>query len=234
MVQRARTRLEERLLMTKLLENIDNFIFDMDGTILNSSEEVLKCLKKAYEETGLSYDASKISTDIIGPPLKGIFQLISPELNDDEILAKLESAYRRHYDYNENDSSILYDGISCLMDTLNKMGKNLFIATNKPAIPTLRLMNAFGLNFFKDIYTLDKFENIQINKEEMVHQIISKYGLDKTKTVMIGDAYHDVIAGKNNGILSVGVLWGYAKDKKDLIEASDIVVGSVSELIELI
>lgn len=220
--------------MPKVLENIENFIFDMDGTILNSSVEVLKCLKKAYEETGISYDASKISTDVIGPPLKGIFQLITPEISDDEVLAKLESTYRKHYDYNEDDSSVLYDKIADLLILLNKMNKKLFIATNKPAIPTLRLIKSFKLDFFKDIYTLDKFEDRQINKEEMVSDIISKYNLDKAKTVMIGDAYHDVIAGKNNGILSVGVLWGYAKDKKDLIESSDVVVGSASELIELI
>lgn len=220
--------------MLNSLKNIENFIFDMDGTILNSSTEVLKCLRKAYEETGIAYDASRISTDVIGPPLRGIFQLISPEITDSEVLDRLESVYRKYYDYSEDDSSVLYDGIFDLLNLLNKMNKKLFIATNKPAIPTMRLMKSLGLDFFIDIYTLDKFENKQINKKMMVKDIIDKYNLDKAKTVMIGDASGDVQAGKINGILSVGVLWGYAKDKKPLIEASDLVVDSVLELIELV
>lgn len=219
--------------MLKPLKNIENFIFDMDGTILNSSVEVLKCLKKAYEETGIPYDSSRLSANVIGPPLRGIFQLISPEISDDQVLNELESIYKKYYDYSEDDSSFLYDGILDLLERLKALNKKLFIATNKPSIPSKRLVKAFNLNF-NDIYTIDKYENRRINKQEMIQDIIQKYNLDKTKTIMIGDAHGDVIAGKINGLISVGVLWGYEKDKKDLIESSDIVVASVQELIDLI
>lgn len=220
--------------MSNPLKNIENFIFDMDGTIINSSSEVLKCIKIAYEETNVPYEISKISTDVIGPPLRVIFQLISPEIKDDEILDKLESTYRKYYDYSEDDSSVLYEGIVNLFDMLNKLKKGLFIATNKPKIPAIRLIQSFKFDFIKDVYTIDKFDNRQINKEIMVKDIIGFYNLDKQRTVMIGDALCDIEAGKNNGILSVGALWGYAKDKRPIIKSADIVVDSVTELIQMI
>lgn len=216
------------------LTSIDNFIFDMDGTILNSSVEVLKCIRKAYDELNIPYDVLKVSTDVIGPPLRGIFQLISPEIKDSQVLDRLESVYGKYYDFNDDDSSVLYDGILDFLYVLKKRNKNLFIATNKPAIPTIRLVKSFNLDFFVDVYTIDKFENKQINKEMMIKDIIDKHALDKSKTVMIGDAFGDVNAGKLNDVLSVGVLWGYSKNKKSLVEASDIVVSSVSELAALI
>lgn len=209
-----------------MLNSFDNYIFDLDGTLINSSEEVLLCFKKAFFNAGYPVDESRFTSDVIGPPLRQIIAIIAPDLTDEEIVSSVIKNFRTIYDYDENDISVLYDGIYDFVTNLKKDGKKLFIATFKPKIPAMRLVEKFFPNIFDDVYTIDKFGK-QITKEEMINDIISKYGLDKTKTVMIGDAVSDVTAGKNAGITSVGVLWGYGSDKTELIKNADFVINKI-------
>lgn len=209
-----------------MLNSFDNYIFDLDGTLINSSEEVLLCFKKAFLNAGYPVDESRFTSDVIGPPLRQIIAIIAPDLTDEEIVSSVIKNFRTIYDYDENDISVLYDGIYDFVTNLKKDGKKLFIATFKPKIPAMRLVEKFFPNIFNDVYTIDKFGK-QITKEEMINDIISKYGLDKTKTVMIGDAVSDVTAGKNAGITSVGVLWGYGSDKTELIKNADFVINKI-------
>ena len=209
-----------------------NFIFDLDGTLVNSSEEVLNCFKKAFEEANYNIDSSKLTSDVIGPPLKQIMQMIAPELVDEEKISEIMLNFRRIYDYDENDISAMYDGIFELLKGLKAHGYKLYIATFKPTIPTMRLVKKFELDvIFDDIYTIDKFGK-KITKEEMITSIISSYNLEKSKTVMIGDAPSDMIAAKGAGIDSIGVLWGYGSDKNPLKENADYIVKDVEELRE--
>ncbi|MCD8024271.1 MAG: HAD hydrolase-like protein [Candidatus Gastranaerophilales bacterium] len=212
-----------------MLNSFDNYIFDLDGTLVNSSKEVLSCFKKAFIAAGYPVDESRFTSDVIGPPLRQIIALLAPELKDENIISSIIKNFRAIYDYDENDISVLYDGIYDFILDLKKGGKKLFIATFKPKIPTMRLIEKFFPDIFDDIYTIDKFGK-QITKEDMIKDIISKYTLDKSKTVMIGDAASDVIAGKNAGVTAVGVLWGYGLDKTQLIQNADFSVSEVEKL----
>lgn len=210
-----------------MLNAFENYIFDLDGTLVNSSEEVLLCLRKAFAQAGVEFEADKMTSDVIGPPLKQIMQNLAPDIREEE-MTQVMSNFRRIYDYDAEDISVLYPDIEDLLKTLKSGGKRLFIATFKPQIPTLRLVEKFFPNTFEDVYTIDKFGQ-PITKEEMIKDIVSKYGLEKSKTVMIGDAPSDVMAGKNAGVNTIGVLWGYGSDKTKLIECADCVISSVKE-----
>ncbi|MBP3821494.1 HAD-IA family hydrolase [bacterium] len=209
-----------------------NYIFDLDGTLINSSEEVLNCFEKAFKEANYDIDNSKLTSDVIGPPLRQIIQTIAPELVDDDKINDIMLNFRRIYDYDENDISIMYDEIYDLLCDLKNKGYKLYIATFKPKIPTMRIVKKFHLDeIFNDVYTIDKF-GTKITKEEMILNIISSYNLEKDQTVMIGDALSDMIASKKAGIDGIGVLWGYGSDKEPLKENSKYVVKDVKELRE--
>lgn len=209
-----------------------NYIFDQDGTIINSSEEVLSCFERAFEQANYQIDKKRLNSDVIGPPLKEIVQLIAPDLNDESIINDVISNFRQIYDYDENDKSFMYSGMVDLLSELKNNGNRLFIATLKPSIPTERLVRKFGLNeYFEDFYTIDKFGE-HITKEDMISDIIGSYRLEPNETVMIGDAPSDIISAKNVGISGIGVLWGYGSDKEPLKLVSDFVVSNVGELRE--
>ena len=213
-----------------MLNQYKNIIFDLDGTLVNSSEEVLNCFAKAFEKANYPLDKTKLTSDVIGPPLRQILQTLAPELTDEEKISEITSNFRQIYDYDENDISVMYDGIYDLLNTLKKEGHKLFIATFKPQIPTMRIVKMFEIeHLFEDIYTIDKFGK-KIPKEEMITNIISKYNLQKNETVMIGDAASDMTAAKGAGIDGIGVLWGYGSDKEPLKQHADYIVENTTEL----
>jgi len=210
--------------MLKGLKQFNNFIFDMDGTLVNSSEEVLSCLKKACEINNAQINLQNFSSEIIGPPLREIIQSIILDYDNEDLVAKITSDFRRIYDNDEKDNSSLYKNIYEWLIQLKEQNKRLFLATNKPAIPTKRLIKKLGLNMFEDVYTIDRYSEKQISKSEMISEIIEKYNLEKSKTIMIGDAPSDIKAAHVSNIKAVGVLWGYGNHKKVLIETSDLIL----------
>ena len=213
-----------------MLNRYQNFIFDLDGTLVNSSEEILLCLKKAFEKSNYFIDEQKFTSNVIGPPIKQIINMLAPELTDENLILDIVKKFRQIYDYDENDISIMYDGLYELLSDLKNKGKKLFIATFKPQIPTVRIVDKFKIkHFFDDIYTIDKFGK-NITKDEMINDIIEKYGLERSQTIMIGDAKSDAIAARQAGVKSIGVFWGYGKDKTELIKNADYIIKDVKEL----
>ncbi len=209
---------------------INNYILDLDGTIINSSNEVLLCFEKAFAKANYPIDKSRLTPNVIGPPLKEIIKLITPEINENDIEIVMEN-FRLIYDYDEHDISEYYSGVLEFLNKAKNSGKKLFIATYKPEKPTRRIEKQFKMDMFEEIYTIDKFGE-HITKTQMINDILNKFNLKKEETVMIGDASSDVISAKEAGVTGIGVLWGYGDDKTNLIKNSDYVVKNTQELEE--
>lgn len=209
---------------------INNYILDLDGTIINSSNEVLLCFEKAFAQSNYKIDKSRLTPNVIGPPLKEIIKLIAPEINENDIEIVMEN-FRLIYDYDEHDISEYYSGVLEFLNKAKNSGKKLFIATYKPEKPTRRIEKQFKMDMFEEIYTIDKFGE-HITKTQMINDILNKFNLKKEETVMIGDASSDVISAKEAGVTGIGVLWGYGDDKTNLIKNSDYIVKNTQELEE--
>ena len=206
-----------------------NFIFDLDGTIINSSDEVMECMYKAFCRADYIVDKTKLTSNLIGPPLNIIISNIAPELKDEKKLSEIMLNFREIYDNDKNDISIVYDDVRKTLGFLKESGCRLFMATFKPKKPTFRIIKQFNLHYFEDIYTVDKFET-PMTKDEMIKDIIQKYNLKKDETVMVGDAISDIQAAHLVGIKAVGALYGYGDNKTELINSADILIENIGEL----
>lgn len=204
-----------------LFKTFDNFIFDLDGTLVDSSDEVLSCIEKAFNNCNISFDKKRLNTDVMGPSLAEIVKLIKPELQDDKVVHDIVVEYRKLYDFDENDITQLYPNMKNLLESLKQNGKKIFVATNKPKLPTLRLLKQLGVyEYFNDIYTVDKYDYKKINKQQMIEDIVLTYSLVKEKTLMIGDCLSDIDAGNKAQVKTLSALWGYGKDKEILKQKS--------------
>lgn len=208
---------------------MNNYIFDLDGTIINSLKEVLVLMEKAFEKANYPLDKKRLTQNIIGPPLKEIVQILAPELKDENKIQEIIKHFSDLYDNDMNDKSEVYEGVYEVLGELKKSGKRLFMATLKPVKPTVRIINQFHLDYFEEIYTIDMYGNL-ITKEYMIKTILEKYNLKKSETCMVGDSVYDMTAAKENKITAIGVLWGYGDNKIPLKENADTIISSMFEL----
>lgn len=211
-----------------MLNKFENYIFDLDGTIVNSSNEILKCLKKAFQDNRCTIPAERFTPNLIGPPIRQIIENVAPEIKK-EVKKNIISSFRKNYDFDNDDCSSLYPQIREYLDFLKNSNKKLYIATFKPKIPTSRIVRMFNLDMFNGVYTVD-YPKMFSSKNEMVEFLLKEENLKKDRTIIIGDSVSDILAGKSNNIVSAGVLWGYGKDKSQIIAQADYIIESTKVL----
>lgn len=210
---------------------VEALIFDLDGTLVDSSAEIIKCLKQAYLDAGVGIDGLAFDSSLMGPPVSQIIPQLSPGLTEEQTAAII-AAFRQRYDNSEDDCSAAYEGTAQLLALLRGHGRRVFIATNKPMKATLRVLRALGMEDFDDVYTIDKL-GTRLSKYEMISGIVETHRLDAARCLMVGDSPDDVRSGRRAGLFSVGALWGYGD--KDLLEKeSDLALYSVPELANLL
>ncbi len=216
--------------MPSSLSNFENYIFDLDGTLVNSSADVLESLALALKESGLPFDPSLLVPTLIGPPIRDILinVLLSPA--SEEELGNAIQLFRAAYDTNPHAYSYLYEGVSEWLKTLLQKGKRLFIATNKPALPTQHLLVQFRLTRFESVLTIDSIEGRRLSKYHMLEQILTEHQLNRESTLMVGDTCSDMAAAQQAGIASCAVLWGYEANKESLKQEASFVLEDANAL----
>ncbi len=185
---------------------IENIIFDLDGTLIDSMEDIVICLKKAFNIYGINN--ININKSDIGPPLIEMIKNIASEL-DEEQIKEIVKNFRIYYDNHDYSKTILHNGVRKLLITLKKLNIKLFLATNKPVLPTNKIMKKLNIDYFSDIITHDIIEGKKLSKTEMILHLIKKWNMNRDKTIMVGDSENDIIAAHENSIISIAVLNGY-------------------------
>ncbi len=182
-----------------------NIIFDLDGTLIDSSYDILKCIKWAYSSLpmycNLLIDRQSI---ISGSPLEKIIYSLTPNVSKEDFKI-LHDEFRCCYDNNSFSETVLRDGIYGMLQYLLKNENiKMFIATNKPEFVTNKILKKLCIEtYFTDVISLNTLKSKEMNKSEMLSYIINTWELDKSSTIMVGDNESDIIAAVNNGIKGI-------------------------------
>ncbi len=222
--------------MRQIVSIIKNYIFDLDGTIIDSAKDITSAVKKACHINNISHINENFIKYNIG---KSFNEILKNCLNQSEFskIENIQKTYRKIYDYIPQYSCFLYDGVYEFLQELKEKNKKIFILTNKPSIPTNRILKQIGIeSYFEEIITIDTFSNMT-NKEKILEMLINKDYFSPKDSVFIGDTVSDMIAARNNNILAIAALWGYEQDKNYLLSVSDfglehLVSYNLSEMID--
>ena len=181
--------------------------FDFDGTLVDSAPSILLSMKLALEKNRID-PVVPMTADIIGPPLKQTLSLISGS-QDEDLLAQLVQDFKQCYDQGGYRDTAPYPGISVLLARLAEQGCQLYLATNKRAIPTRLILNHLGWSgFFAATYCLDEWPQCR-DKGEMLAQLLDQHHLDGRNIPYVGDTDGDASAAKKNRMPYIHVDWGY-------------------------
>jgi len=181
-------------------------IFDLDGTLIDSSSGVLSSLRHALTHVGIPFADLPTSVST-GPPLRDLILSSAPSLMPDQLESSI-SVFKQHYDLEGCIFSPLFEGVSHLVEQLNAHGFCLFIATNKRQLPTRRIIDHHGLTpFFRGIYSIDSPEVVRPEKTAILSSLRRDFFLPSS-SLYIGDRHDDLLAAERSGLRYAFPRWG--------------------------
>ena len=208
-------------------------LFDLDGTLTNSELGITTCVQHALKRFGIEVDDRSKLRPFIGPPLGESFQVyygLSEEESEQAI-----KYYRERFSVKGLYENEVYEGVEKTLQTLKDSGKRLIIATSKPEEFTLVILEYFDLLKYFDFVAGATLDGSRGEKADVIRYALEKYGIeDKSEAIMIGDRKFDILGAKENGLASMGVLYGFG-DKEELTEAgADYIVETAEDIAKML
>ncbi|EKS8383333.1 phosphoglycolate phosphatase [Bacillus thuringiensis] len=205
------------------------FLFDLDGTLTDPKEGIVNSVLYALKKVGIEEVHISELDSFIGPPIQQSF-IERYNMSEGEV-ERAVFYFREYLKQRGLFENNVYEGILKLLQQLKSSGNRIFVATSKPTVFAKQVIEHFQLtNYFEDIIG-SNLDGTRIKKEEIIAHILQTHEeLNKEEMIMIGDRKHDIIGANQNGIASIGVLYGYGC-KKELTEVSaTYIVKDVEEL----
>ena len=207
--------------------------FDLDGTLTDSGEGIINAAVYALEKYNIEVNDRSELRKFIGPPLQDSFST-DYGFSEDEIEDVIKT-FREYYSEKGIFENTIYENIQTVLFELKNRGKKLVVATSKPEVFTKKVLDHFNISSYFDYVSGATLNNEKIQKVDIIRDAICKLGItDKSKVIMVGDRKLDVLGAKENGIDSIGVLWGYG----DLLELEKVgptyIAEKVLDLLEII
>lgn len=211
------------------MKKITSILFDLDGTLSDPKEGIIRCLGYALEKLGLPIPQEKDLLWCIGPPLRGSMEKLAGSELADEGLRLYRERFRTKGKYENN----VYEGIPEILEELKQNNYNLYVATSKPHVYAKDILDRFGLtHYFKQIYG-PELDGTRNDKAELIDYLLDKEGLLPHETVMIGDRSFDIVAAKANNVKSIGVTYGYGNSSELLESGADLIIDQPQTLTDI-
>ncbi|WP_419901394.1 HAD hydrolase-like protein [Kiloniella sp.] len=185
--------------------------FDLDGTLTDPKEGIIKSIQFALGEMQVEAPEAEDLLWCIGPPLRDSFEQLLGGRNGVE---NAMSLYRKRFGDVGLYENALYEEIPFLLSKLAKKNFELHVATSKPHFYATKIIQHFGLDqYFGKIFGAE-MDGTRSDKGTLLKYALSETGCDPKRAFMVGDRKHDAIGAIKNDMTSIGVLYGYgSKDE---------------------
>ncbi len=208
-------------------------IFDMDGTILNTLDDLAGGVNYALEKAGLPVRTVEYVRSIVGNGIFTTIKLCAPENTDEEKLAEIHRYFAPYYEQHRADNTRPYDGIVELLQKLKDRGIKTAVVSNKSDISVKPLAE----QYFPKLFDIALGVSDKIEKKpapDMVELILEELSLNKEDAVYIGDSEVDILTAKNSGIDCINVTWGFRGRERLKESGAKVIVDTADEVFALI
>ncbi len=213
------------------MEPLDALLFDLDGVIADSRYAITRSMNHALRVHGIPEQPEEELVGLIGPPLLHAFEVVLGRIGADLRFAEgCVGAYRERYAEACLVETLPYPGVDRLVETLaGRMP--LVVATSKPTHFAEPILEELGLrSSFRAVVGPELSARAE-TKSETVARAVETLGRPK-RAAIIGDRHFDVNAGREHGLATIGVTWGFGS-REELEEAgADHVFDTPEALLE--
>ena len=208
-------------------KQFDLIVFDWDGTLMDSTATIVKCIQAAARDLGLRVPDNRSASHVIGLGLQDAMKAALPDL-DPQLYPHMAERYRYHY-LAQDQELTLFAGVREMLTELSAQGYFLAVATGKGRVGLNRALDSTKLLSMFDA-TRCADETFSKPHPAMLQELTRELGQDMKRTVMIGDTTHDLLMAQNAGAAGIAVNYG-AHPAHELLHCNPIYsAANVAEL----
>lgn len=209
-------------------------IFDLDGTLLNTLEDIADSCNWMCEQHGWPTHTLKEYCYFVGNGAAKIVERSVPEhARTPEQLEQLLKEYTDYYNIHKADKTCTYDGMPQLLDRLKQAGVSVAVLTNKPDVSAGPVME----QYYPGVFPLVQggLPGVPLKPDPTpVHMLMERMGAAKETTLFVGDSNVDIQTARSSGIASCGVLWGFRTREELEGEGADFIAPNPEALLSII
>src|ERR1022692_2832947 len=212
-------------------------IFDLDGTLIDSRLDLVHSVNAALRHIGRPELPDDVIASYVGDGAPILIQrALGGEAVDDAIVRQGLQFFLSYYREHKLDHTTVYAGVkealAVVQTTRNGVPRKMAVLTNKPVIPSRAIVEALGLGpFFIQIYGGNSFATKKPDPEG-ARKLLEESGVRPEQAVIVGDSHVDIETGRNAGLWTVGVSYGFAPHTLEE-NPPDVLVDTPQELAEV-
>lgn len=212
------------------MKNIDLIIFDLDGTLIDSLDDLANATNHMLLSLGRPAASREQVRGYVGQGARRLVEKALPAAPADVI----ERGLALFLAYNEEhlvDRTGLYPGVMETLTALRESGLTLSVVSNKNVALCTKVLTTLGADgFFVSVIGADSLTERKPSPEPLL-KVLRDLGVPPERAVMVGDSINDIAAGQAAGIITIGCTFGYG-DPAEIADA-DFLIDSLPELLEL-
>jgi phosphoglycolate phosphatase len=218
--------------------SIQLVIFDLDGTLIDSRLDLVHSVNAALRHIGRPELPDDVIASYVGDGAPVLIQrALGGEKVDEALVRKGLEFFLSYYRAHKLDHTTVYPGVAAALAAIQNLAapssngtpRKLAVLSNKPVIPSKAIIDALGLGqFFSQVYGGNSFSTKKPDPEG-ARRLLEEYGVQPQQAAIIGDSHVDVNTGRNAGMVTVGVTYGFAPHTLQ-DEPPDVLVDHASEL----
>lgn len=202
-------------------------VFDLDGTLVDSKRDLALSVNAMRKEMGLAPLALELVSSYVG---HGVTLLVRRSLGSqatDENVEKGLAFFLDYYRQHMLDNTTPYPGVSEALEKLK--GRKMAVLTNKPVNFSREMISRLGFApYFSYVYGGNSFPQKKPDPAGL-HKLMEDLQVSARETVMVGDSDTDILTGKNAGVLTCGVTYGFGAQTLENV-SPDLIIDDMREL----
>lgn len=195
---------------------ISTIVFDLDGTLLNTLEDLADSTNYALRQYGFAERTLEEIRAFVGNGVRKLIERALPEGAENPLFNSVFSCFKSYYVDHCMEKTGLYAGIPEMLHELKSAGYHMAIVSNKLQSGVDELYE----HYFSDTVEVAVGERPELNRKpasDMVLLALEKLGVSTDEAVYVGDSDVDVATARNSGLPCISVLWGF-RDKEFLVQ----------------
>ena len=212
---------------------IDNIVFDLDGTLIDTIEDLKNSVNFALCENGFPPKTGEEVRLCVGNGIRQLVYDCLPDGVDEKIKEKCFEDFKGYYSKHSMDNTFAYDGIKEVLKGISQSGYKISVVTNKIQPEAEKIIRAFFGDIF-DVIIGQKDGMPQKPAPDGVLKAIEQMGCKKENSVYIGDSQVDCLTAHNAGLPIIGVTWGFRSRQVLREYNAEIIIDKPEEILGIL